>query len=146
MEYNKRLYESLKAIDAKYADLNHQLETAHLPVSQLTEINKQLKHNQPIVEQFKIYQKLLDNANQAEKMISQENDLELVQVAKTELEEIKIQIANIEQKLKMLLLPVDLNNDKNVIVEMRPAAGGDEASIFVADLFDTYQRYADKQK
>jgi peptide chain release factor 1 len=45
-----------------------------------------------------------------------------------------------------LLLPVDPNNDKNVIIEMRPAAGGDEASIFVADLFDTYKRYADKQK
>ena len=70
---------------------------------------------------------------------------ELLDMAKFDLETIKEKIPHIEEEIKILLLPVDPNNDKNVIIEMRPAAGGDEASIFVSNLFDTYQRYATMQ-
>jgi peptide chain release factor 1 len=145
MEYNKRLYESLEAISNKYADLNKQLETASVSMSQLRDINRQLKKNKPIIEKYVAYKRLLDNAFQDEKLLSQNHDAELVEMAKMELEEIKLQIPKMEEDIKILLLPVDPNNDKNVMIEMRPAAGGDEASIFVADLFDTYKRYADKQ-
>jgi peptide chain release factor 1 len=146
VEYNKRLFDSLQSITNKYNELNVQLETANLPINQLTDINKQLKRNKPIVERFNIYKKLLDNAIQDEKILNSNNDKELMEMAKLELEEIKIKLPSLENELKILLLPVDPNDEKNVIVEMRPAAGGDEASIFVADLFDTYQRYADKMK
>jgi peptide chain release factor 1 len=145
MEYNKRLYESLEAINKKYIDLNKQLETASVSMTQLRDINRQLKKNKPIVEKYLVYKRLLDNAFQDEKLLSENHDAELVEMAKIELEDIKNTIPNLEETIKVLLLPVDPNNDKNVMVEMRPAAGGDEASIFVADLFDTYKRYADKQ-
>jgi peptide chain release factor 1 len=146
MEYNKRLFDSCKAIKEKYDELNKQLETAALPMSQLKEVNKQLKHHKPIVEKFITYKKLIDDGQQDEKLLEHEKNQDLIELAKMELEEIKISIPRLEDDIKILLLPVDPNNEKNVIIEMRPAAGGDEASIFVADLFDTYQRYADKQK
>jgi peptide chain release factor 1 len=146
MEYNKRLYESLEAIEQKYNDLNQQLETAHIPLEQLKDINRQLKRNKPIVELFREYKVAIKNAMDSEKALNNNSlDGELAELAKMELEEIKTKIPLQEEKFKLLLLPVDPNNDKNVIIEMRPAAGGDEASIFVADLFDTYKRYADKQ-
>lgn len=146
MEYNKRLFDSLQSIANKYYELNEQLETANLPISQLTDINKQLKRQKPIVEKFNVYKKLLDNAIQDEKILNSNNDKDLLEMAKLELEDVKIQLPILENDLKILLLPVDPNNEKNVIIEMRPAAGGDESSIFVADLFDTYQRFADKMK
>ncbi|MDR0674878.1 MAG: peptide chain release factor 1 [Mycoplasmataceae bacterium] len=147
MEYNKRLYESLETISQKFNDLNRQLETATIPLEQLKDINKQLKRNKPIVDLFHLYKTAIKTAEANEEALSgNELDSELSELAKQELEEIKTQIPQWEERFKLLLLPVDPNNDKNVIIEMRPAAGGDEASIFVADLFDTYKRYADKQK
>jgi peptide chain release factor 1 len=146
VEYNKRLFDSLQSISKKYHELNIQLETASLPIAQLTEINKQLKRQKPVVDRFFIYEKMIDDANQAEKILNSSNDKDLLEMAKVELEEIKIKLPTLENELKVLLLPVDPNDEKNVIIEMRPAAGGDESSIFVADLFDTYQRFADKMK
>lgn len=145
MEYNKRLFESLESIAKKFVELNQKLESANLPVSQLTDINRQIKHTAPIYEKFNEYKKLIDNGIQDEKIVSSETDKDLVELAKLELDEIKSKIPTLEEEIKILLLPVDPNNEKNVIVEMRPGAGGDEAGIFVADVFDMYKRYADKQ-
>lgn len=145
MEYNKRLYESLESIAKKHIELNKQIEQANLPIAQLTEINKQIKHSTPIFEKFNEYKKLIDNGIQDEKILANESDKDLLDLAKMELDEIKSSIPKLEEQIKILLLPVDPNNEKNVIVEMRPGAGGDESSIFVADLFDTYKRFADKQ-
>jgi len=145
MEYNKRLFDSLNAIAKKYEELNQQLESSNLSVEQMKEINRQIKHSHPIYEAFNKYKKLIDDALQDEKILNDKVDNELKEIAQIELDDIKSQIPILEEQLKVLLLPVDPNNDKNVIVEMRPAAGGDESSIFVANLFDTYKRYADKQ-
>ena len=146
MEYNKRLFDSLQSISNKYYELNTQLETASLPINQLTDINKQLKKQKPIVEKFIVYKKMIEDGSQAEKILFSNKDEDLIEIAKAELEDIKVNLPIIENDLKVLLLPVDPNNEKNVIIEMRPAAGGDESSIFVADLFDTYQKFADKMK
>lgn len=148
MEYNKSLLESLLAIEKKYNQLNQQLENVGSDIKQIREINIQLKHNKPIVDTFLIYHNLIKNGLEIEKMLlnPSSDDSEFIELAKMELDDIKTKIPELEQKLKVLLLPKDPNDDKNVIVEMRPAAGGDEASIFVADLFDAYKRYFDEQK
>ena len=88
---------------------------------------------------------MIDNGLQAEKILNSSNTDDLVELAKMELEEIKEKIPFFEKELKILLIPNDPNDEKNVIVEMRPGVGGDESCIFVANLFDTYKRYADKQ-
>ena len=72
MEYNKRLFESLESIAKKYVELNQQIEQATLSVSQLTEVNKQIKHTMPIYEKFNEYKKLIDNGVQDEKILANE--------------------------------------------------------------------------
>ena len=145
MEYDKNLYSSLEAIKQKYDEISKKLEQPNLTIEEITNINKTIKHTQPVYEKFLAFKKLIDNGLQAEKILNSSNADDLVELAKIELEEIKEKIPSIEKELKILLIPNDPNDEKNVIVEMRPGVGGDESCIFVANLFDTYKRYADKQ-
>jgi len=145
MEYDKNLYSSLEAIKQKYDELSKKLEQSNLSIEEITNINKTIKHTQPVYEKFLVFKKLIDNGLQAEKILNSSNTDDLVELAKIELEGIKEKIPSFEKELKILLIPNDPNDEKNVIVEMRPGVGGDESCIFVANLFDTYKRYADKQ-
>lgn len=141
MEYNKKLYAALEKIDQKNDELNKALETVGSDVSRLREINIQLKQTEKVAAAFKNYKKLIDDGLNAEEMLKHETDKDMLELARMDLDNSKEQIPVMEEELKILLLPTDPNNGKNVIIEMRPAAGGDESSIFVADLFDTYKRY-----
>lgn len=143
MIYNEKLYNSLLSMEEKFNDLNKELESPGLSVKRMSEINKSIKETNPIVEKFIEYKKILSDIDSAEKLIKTEKDAELVELAQMELSEKKPLIEKYEYELKVLLLPKDPNDDKNVIVEMRPAAGGDESSIFVGDLFSAYKRFAD---
>lgn len=145
MEYDKNLYSSLEAIKQKYDELSKKLEQSNLSIEEITNINKTIKHTQPVYEKFLVFKKLIDNGLQAEKILNSSNTDDLVELAKIELEGIKEKIPSFEKELKILLIPNDQNDEKNVIVEMRPGVGGDESCIFVANLFDTYKKYADKQ-
>ena len=145
MEYDKNLYSSLEAIKQKYEEISKKLEQPNLTIEEITNINKTIKHTQNVYEKFLVFKKLIDNGLQAEKILNSSNTDDLVELAKMELEEIKEKIPFFEKELKILLIPNDPNDEKNVIVEMRPGVGGDESCIFVANLFDTYKRYADKQ-
>ena len=145
MEYDKNLYSSLEAIKQKYEEISKKLEQPNLTIEEITNINKTIKHTQNVYEKFLVFKKLIDNGLQAEKILNSNNAADLVELAKIELDEIKEKIPSFEKELKILLIPNDPNDEKNVIVEMRPGVGGDESCIFVANLFDTYKRYADKQ-
>lgn len=145
MEFDKNLYQSLEAIVKQYNELNDKVESGMLGIHELKEVNRAIKRNKPIYDKFLIYQKLIDDGIQDEKVLNEGGDNELINLAKMELEDIKNQIPAIEDELKILLIPQDPNNDKDVIVEMRPGVGGDESCIFVVDLFECYKRYADKQ-
>ena len=145
MEYDKNLYSSLEAIKQKYEEISKKLEQPNLTIEEITNINKTIKHTQNVYEKFLVFKKLIDNGLQAEKILNSNNAADLVELAKIELDEIKEKIPSLEKELKILLIPNDPNDEKNVIVEMRPGVGGDESCIFVANLFDTYKKYADKQ-
>ena len=146
MEYDKTLYNSLEAVATQYLSLEKKLEASTLPISELKEVNRAIKRTKPVFEKFQIYKKLIENAIKDEKVLNEGNDKDLIELAKIELDDIKSQVPKLEEELKVLLIPQDPNNDKNVIVEMRPGVGGDESCIFVADLFECYKKYADKQK
>lgn len=145
MEYNKKLFDSLVKINQKNNELNTLLETVGNDVNKIKEINIQLKQTSKIQQPFLRYQKLVNDGLNAEEMLKTETNKDMLDLLKAELENVKISVPKLEEELKILLLPEDPNNNKNVIIEMRPAAGGDEASIFVADLFDTYKRYIESQ-
>ncbi len=97
----------------------------------------------PIVETYKEYKENKQNIEDSLAMLQEESDEELRELAKEELAESKEKVEELEQKLKILLLPKDPNDDKNVIVEIRAGAGGDEAALFAAEVYRMYVHYAE---
>ena len=100
----------------------------------------------PIVETYKEYKKSKQDIEDSLAMLEEESDEEMRELAKEELNESKARVEELEQKLKLLLLPKDPNDDKNVIVEIRAGAGGDEAALFAAEIYRMYVHYAESQR
>lgn len=100
----------------------------------------------PIVEAFKEYKQCRQNVEDSLAMLEEESDEEMRELAKEELNEAKARIEELERELKILLLPKDPNDDKNVIVEIRAGAGGDEAALFAAEIYRMYVHYAESRR
>ncbi|WGI36795.1 peptide chain release factor 1 [Mesomycoplasma lagogenitalium] len=138
------MYKSLMTIKEKYQELNDKLLDSNLmqDIKKYTQINKEISSIKPIVEAFNEYQILENNLKDA-KLLLNEKDEEIVLMAKLEITNAEEKMPILEKQLIVLLLPKDENDDKNVIMEIRGAAGGDEANIFAGDLFKMYSKWAD---
>ena len=137
------MFEKLDEIEKKYESLSHQLENPkitgdHDKFRQLMKEHSELKK---IVKKFRQYKQLHQIAEESKLILKEEKDEELKTLAKEELNEAESSILKVEKELKLSLLPKDLNDEKNVILEIRPGAGGDEASLFVEQLFTAYNHY-----
>jgi len=126
----------------RYNELSDLLSSPDITsdIKKMTELSKEQSSLLPIVEKAKEYQALIQDIADTKEMLS---DPEMGEMAKEELRELEPHVSTLEEEIKMLLLPKDPNDDRNIIVELRAGAGGDEAAIFVGDLFDAYTRYAD---
>jgi len=100
---------------------------------------------EPLVMKFREYKSVIKNIEDSEEMLREEEDKELLEMVKMELADLEEKRAALEEELKIMLLPKDPNDEKDVIVEIRGAAGGEEAALFAADLFRMYTRYAERQ-
>ena len=100
----------------------------------------------PIVEAYREYKRNRQNIEESLMLLDEESDEEMRELAKEELSESKANVERLEEKLKILLLPKDPNDDKNVIVEIRAGAGGDEAALFAAEIYRMYVHYAESQR
>ena len=100
----------------------------------------------PIVEAYKEYKNCKQNVEESLQLLEEESDEEMRELAKEELSGSRARIEELEQELKILLLPKDPNDDKNVIVEIRAGAGGDEAALFAAEIYRMYVHYADSRR
>ena len=100
----------------------------------------------PIVEAYKEYKAAKQNIEDSLAMLEEESDEELRELAKEELNDSKAKVEELEHELKILLLPKDPNDDKNVIVEIRAGAGGDEAALFAAEIYRMYMHYAESHR
>jgi len=100
----------------------------------------------PIVEAYNEYKQCKQNIEDSLMMLEEESDEEMRELAKEELNESKARVEELEQELKILLLPKDPNDDKNVIVEIRAGAGGDEAALFAAEVYRMYVHYAESRR
>ena len=107
------------------------------------QLTKEYKDIKTIVDIGEVYKSLLDNISEAEEIISNEKDPEMIEMAKLQLDEAKKEIPKIEEEIKVLLIPKDPDDAKNVVVELRAGAGGDEASIFAGDLYRMYTKYCE---
>ncbi len=109
-------------------------------------LNKEYSQLEPVVEAYKNYKNLLSNIKSAREIIAEESDSEMREMAKEELETLNAQLVPLEDKIKLLLVPNDPEDEKDAIVEIRAGTGGDEASIFAGDLYRMYLKYAESQK
>lgn len=100
----------------------------------------------PIVEAYREYKKCTQDIEDSLSMLEEESDAEMKEMLKEELGAAKDRVQELEQELKILLLPKDPNDEKNVIVEIRAGAGGDEAALFAAEIYRMYVRYAERQR
>lgn len=130
----------LEAIWNRYDEISRELTTDEViqDIKKMTELSKEQRRLTPTVELYQQYRTILSDLETAKEML---NDKEMQEFAKEEISLLHKQQESIEKELEILLLPHDPNDDKNVIVEIRGAAGGDEANIFAGDLFDMYNHY-----
>jgi peptide chain release factor 1 len=107
------------------------------------QLNREYKNLEPIINVYKDYKNLLSNIDNAKHILATEKDDEMREMAKAELEELNGRVEPLEEEIKMLLLPADPEDEKNIMLEIRAGTGGDEASIFAGDLFRMYSKYAE---
>ena len=111
-----------------------------------TKLMKEQADLAPIVEAYKQYKQAKQDVEDSLAMLEEESDEEMREMAKEELADAKKRIEDLEHELKILLLPKDPNDDKNIILEIRAGAGGDEAALFAAELYRMYTNYADSHR
>ena len=138
------MIERLEATLKRYNEIISELSTPEViqDIKKMTELSREQTRLTETVELYKKYKKLVDNIEEDKELLK---DLELGEFAKEELNNLNKEKEEIEDKFRVLLLPHDLNDEKNVIVEIKGAAGGDEANIFAGDLFDMYTKYAGRE-
>jgi peptide chain release factor 1 len=136
------LADKLTPFIARYNELSELLSSPDITsdIKKMTELSKEQSSLLPIYEKANAYRKLLADIEENKSMIY---DAELGELAKEELKELEPQVEPLEEEIKVLMVPKDPNDDRNTIIEMRAGTGGDEAAIFVGDLFGAYTRYAE---
>ena len=137
------MFDKLDAVVRRFEVLTERLADPSLydRAQELRETNAERANLEPIVIKYKEYKKVVADIAGNKDIIHNEKDEEMREMAKEELSELEASLPGIEQELKLLLLPKDPNDDRNVILEIRAGAGGDEASIFVADVWRMYKNY-----
>ena len=112
---------------------------------QYVKISKEYKDLKEIVDKINEYNAVKENIHEAEEILKSENDQEMIELASSELTSNKDLINEIEEELKIMLIPKDPDDSKNIVMELRAGTGGDEASIFAGDLFRMYSKFAEKR-
>ena len=139
------MLEKLKAIEERFIELENRMAQPEVysDVNAYAKLAKDQKELAPVVEAYRLYKKYDSNAKEAKALLS---DPEMKEMAQEELEEAKEGMEKTLEQLKILLLPKDPNDDKNVIVEIRGGAGGDEAALFANSLYRMYSMYAESKR
>ena len=138
------MIERLDAIEKKYQEIQENLTSPEVysDMNKMKALSKEAADLEDTVVTYRKYKKVLSGIEDTKEMVK---DPEMAEMAREELEYLEAEKTTLEQELEKLLIPKDPNDGKNVIVEIRGAAGGDEANIFAGDLFRMYSRYAEKQ-
>ena len=138
------MIERLQIIESRYNEINDLLTKPEIisDVKNMTNLSKEQANLKDAYQAYQEYKQILEDIEAAKEMLK---DSDLQEFAKEELTNLNERKEKLESDIEVILLPKDPNDDKNVIVEIRGAAGGDEANIFAGDLFHMYSKYADKQ-
>ena len=141
------MFDKLNKILQQYKNLSTQIETIDIvkDLNKYTEMTKELSSLQPIACLYETYLQVDNHITEAKEILNTEVDSELMSLAKAELAESMAKKETLEHNLKLMLVPKDPDDDKNVVMEIRAAAVGDEAAIFACDLFLMYSHYIQQQ-
>ncbi len=141
------MIDKLEAIKDRFEEVGQLIvqPDAMADMKQFSKLSKEYKDLEKIVEKYGVYKKILNGIKSAKSMLETEKDEEFREMAKMELDELEPKKEKLESDLKQLLIPKDPNDSKNVILEIRAGAGGDEAAIFAGDLLRMYQKFCEKQ-
>ena len=138
------MLDKLKQVEARYAEIEAKLADPawYSDSEQIQKLYREQCELQPVAETYRAYQRAQADLQQAKELLG---DPELGEMAKEELADAKERIAALEQELRILLLPKDPNDEKNVILEIRGGVGGEESALFAHSLFRMYSMYAERQ-
>ncbi len=141
------MLDTLQAIEQKYLNLREQAmdPTCLSDTQKMIAINKELTQLQELYDLIQLYKQTTHRIQEAKDILEHEHDPDLISMAKEELKDAEPKLEQLEHQIKIALLPKDPNDDKNIYLEIRPAAGGDEAGLFAAELLKMYLGYAAKK-
>jgi peptide chain release factor 1 len=142
------LIEKLELIKSRFSDVERELSNgdAMSDMQRFAQLNREYKELQKIVGKYLELQNVLSNLDHSKDLLRNEKDEEFKDMARVELEELENRKTALEEEIKILLIPVDPEDEKNAIMEIRAGTGGDEASIFAGDLYRMYMRYCEKRR
>ena len=141
------MLEKLKIIQQRFDEVSDLIIQPEIIADQkrYIQLNKEYKDLSALVTKMNSYEMLLSNVAEAEAMLKQETDAEILEMARMELEQAKENLPHLEEEIKLMLIPKDPEDAKNVVIEIRAGTGGDEASIFAGDLYRMYTKYCQTQ-
>jgi peptide chain release factor 1 len=142
------MFDKLRQLEERYAELSRRLSDPQV-IGQTSEYAKTAKaaaELAEVVQKFGEYKELLQRVSEAKHILAEDDDREMREMAQAEVETLSARQGTLEDELRTLLLPRDPNDDRNVFVEIRAGAGGEEAALFAADLARMYTKYAERQK
>jgi peptide chain release factor 1 len=141
------MLDKLAQIESRYEELANELSSAELlsNPSAYTKAAKQHRSLGEIVEKYRSYKSLAEQLKGARELAAGSDDADMRELAQIEIESLTAQLEQTEDDLKVLLIPQDPNDEKNVILEIRAGTGGDEATLFAAEMLRMYARYAERQ-
>jgi peptide chain release factor 1 len=140
------MLDKLKGIEDRYEQLGRELIEVGGNYQRAAELNKERVDLETLYQKARDYRQAMKSFEEAKSILDNEKDAELIELAKADMEDLTPKIETLEKEIKALLVPKDPRDDKNVYVEIRAGAGGDEAAIFAADLFRMYMRFAEEKK
>ncbi|WP_010167021.1 peptide chain release factor 1 [Candidatus Epulonipiscium viviparus] len=142
------MFDQIKELVVKFENISAKVNEPAVIADQVTwrALMKEISTLSPIVEKYKEYKTVLTAIDDSLLMLEEKLDDDMLALVKEELSDNKKRVEPLEEELKILLLPTDPNDEKNVIVEIRGGAGGDEAALFAADLYRMYHRFAERSK
>ncbi|MFO7574185.1 MAG: peptide chain release factor 1 [Bacteroidales bacterium] len=141
------ILDKLEGVKRRFTEVGELLTSPDImsDMKRYVKLNKEYKELQPVIEAYDRYRLALNNLKSAKELLAVEKEEEMREMAKAEIDELTEKLPDMEEEIKLLLLPSDPEDDKSAIMEIRAGTGGDEASIFAGDLFRMYSKYAEFQ-
>ena len=138
----------LEGVKTRFQEVSRQISESGITsdMKRFIKLNKEYKDLEPVVEAYEQYKNILSNLKTAKEILSGDKDEEMREMAKAEIEELTARSVEMEERIKLLLLPADPEDDKNAILEIRAGTGGDEASLFAGDLVRMYTKFCEYRK